>query len=226
MTESLIFLELFSGTKTMSDTAQEFGFKVFNIDIDESLSPSLCADILTLDAETIIDHCGGVPDVVWASPDCTKFSYASGSKNEFSKARSHEDLSEDAEHAIKLIEHTLDLIHDLARLAGAKYSFIENPFHGALKKQVFMTKLPYVDVYYCAYDTPYQKKTRIWGAFPPAWKAKTTCSHNKHESSVQNQINARIRSEIPVLLCREICAACIIGSISGWPQVPNLEDFS
>ena len=220
MSEPAIFLELFSGTKTMTDTAKEFGFKTFSIDIDESLSPSLCADILKLDEDAIIEHCGGRPQVIWASPDCTQFSYARGSKNEFSKARRHEDLSADVEHAIELINHTLDLIAELC----PKYWFMENPFHGALKDQVMVRNYPFVDVYYCAYDWPFQKRTRLWGAFPPSWKALTTCSHTKHDN-IKGYGNARLRSEIPVLLCRSICAACIIGQISGWPQRTSLEDY-
>jgi|TARA_R110000824_G_scaffold306295_3_gene493877 hypothetical protein len=220
MTEPAIFLELFSGTKTMTDTAKEFGFKTFSIDIDDSLSPSLCADILKLDAAAIIEHCGGRPQVIWASPDCTQFSYARGSKNEFSKARRHEPMSPDVEHAIELINHTLDLIAELC----PKYWFMENPFHGALKDQIVVRNYPFVDVYYCAYDWPYQKRTRIWGAFPPSWKALTTCSHTKHDN-IKGYGNARLRSEIPVLLSRSICAACIIGQISGWPQRTSLEDY-
>ena len=222
MSESLIFLELFSGTKTMSDTAKEFGFKAFSIDIDESLSPSLCADILTLDSPTIIEHCGGVPDVIWASPDCTKWSYANGSDCEFTTANlaSSKELSAAAEEANEMIEHTRLLIAEL----DPSYFFLENPFHGALKDMLVVANMPFVDVYYCAYDYPYQKRTRIWGRHPPSWIAKTTCSHTKHDN-IKGYGNARLRSEIPVLLCRSICAACIIGSISGWPQLPTLEDY-
>ena len=215
-----IFLELFSGTKTMTDTAKEFGFKAFSIDIDESLSPSLCADILTLSAETIIEHCGGRPHVIWASPDCRKWSYANGSDCEFTAVRKHEPLSREGLAAIALIDHTVALIAELR----PKYWFMENPFHGALKDQIVVANLPFVDVYYCAYDWPYQKKTRIWGAFPPAWEAKTTCSHGKHDN-IKKYGNARLRSEIPVLLCRSVCAACIIGQISGWPQRKVLGDY-
>lgn len=219
MTEQPIFLELYSGTKSMSKTAEEFGFKVFSIDIDESLSPSLCADILTIDSPTIIDHCGGKPDVIWASPDCTKWSFASGSVCEFTKANAGNELSEAAEEAIRMIEHTRLLIDEL----DPQYFFMENPFHGALKDMLVVANMPFVDVYYCAYDWPYQKKTRIWGRFPPQWVAKTTCSHARHEN-IKGYGNARLRSEIPVLLCREVVAACSLAAAVGWPQRKTLED--
>jgi len=122
-----IFLELFSGTMTMSKTAKEFGFRVFSIDIDEQLEPSLCADILELTAEQIVEHCGGKPAVIWASPDCTQWSFARGAKNEFSKAAKlkGKPLSEDAIHARNLIIKTLSLIEEL----DPHYFFVENPFH-------------------------------------------------------------------------------------------------
>ena len=108
-----IFLELFSGTKTMSKVAAEFGYNVFNIDIDASLNPTLTADILTLDTPTIIEHCGGRPTVIWASPDCTKWSYANGSDCEFTEARKCDPKSQEAIEAIELIEHTILLIDEL-----------------------------------------------------------------------------------------------------------------
>jgi len=219
-----IFLELFSGTMTMSKTAKEFGFRVFSIDIDEQLEPSLCADILELTAEQIVEHCGGKPAVIWASPDCTQWSFARGAKNEFSKAAKlkGKPLSEDAIHARNLIIKTLSLIEEL----DPHYFFVENPFHGALKHQQEVRSLPFVDVYYCGYDHPTQKHTRIWGNFPPSLRWKTTCSHHTHAEGVQTtQTNARTRAEIPVLLCRSVCASCIIGQISGWPQRESLEDF-
>lgn len=223
-----IFLELFSGTATMSKTAKEFGFEAFNIDIDESLNPTLCADILDLTAEAIIEHCGGRPRAIWASPDCTQWSYARGARNEFSKANKGKDLSEDALKAIDLIDATLTLIRELE----PAYWFLENPHHGALKDQPMMKKFPHIDLYYCAYEWPTQKHTRIWGDFPPQWTGRTTCSHKTHEMGVQikagrpkGQVNARERSEIPVLLCREICTSLILAQLAGNPKRPTLEDF-
>lgn len=217
-----IFLELFSGTKTMSKTAEDFGYQVFNIDIDESLNPTLAADIFELTVEDIETHCGGRPDVIWASPDCTQFSFARGARNEFSRAAATAkiELSEDAQRAVELVRHTLALIDGLEPV----YAFIENPYHGALKNQSVIAHLPFVDVYYCAYDWPHQKKTRIWGNHPPQWRARTTCSHSSH-INCKTQANARLRSEIPVLLSQEIFRALSLARALGNPQLPSLEDF-
>ena len=62
-------LDLFCGTKSIANAFEAKGHEVYTIDWDKGFNPSLSADIGTLTAQDIIELCGGVPDVIWASPD-------------------------------------------------------------------------------------------------------------------------------------------------------------
>ena len=54
---------------------------------------------------------------------------------------------------------------------------VENPATGLLKTRPFMERLPWVDVTYCKYGTPYRKQTRLctnmrWSRAGPAAAAR------------------------------------------------------
>jgi len=213
------FLELFSGSKIMARTFENLGFQTFTIDIDPMTDPDLAVDIFDLaplDLEAELKPGRNRLTVVWASPDCTRWSYANGADCEFRNANPN-PLSEEALNAIQMVKHTLFLIEQLE----PTYWFLENPFHGALKNQDFMKNIPFVDVTYCSYDYPFQKKTRIWGKFPPSWIPKTACSHVRHEN-IQSLSSARARSIIPHALCVDVAFAC---RMDAGAQLPTLEDF-
>lgn len=67
-------LDLFCGTKSIARAFEKRGHEVYTVDWNADFEPTLCADIGKLTAAEIIDLCGGKPDVIWASPDCTTFS--------------------------------------------------------------------------------------------------------------------------------------------------------
>ena len=213
----LIFLELFSGTKTMSEAFKRCGFAVYNVDNNPKLEPSLVADISILKYQDLVRECGDYPTVIWASPDCTKFSYASGNRNEFRKANT-EPLSNSALNALDLVKHTLKLIDELQ----PTYWFLENPLHGALKDQDFMKEYMYMDVSYCRYGAKNQKPTRIWGNFPPSFRPKFACHHIKHEVEFRNISGKKARAEIPIELGYDLAENCILDN---GLQIMNLRDF-
>lgn len=74
--EKRIMVELFCGTKSMSKAFAAAGYEVYTVDWNSEFEPTLCADIGTLTAEDILELCGGYPDVIHASPDCTTYSIA------------------------------------------------------------------------------------------------------------------------------------------------------
>jgi hypothetical protein len=157
-------IELFSGTKSVSETLKEKGYNIFTTDNNPNTKPTLCKDILNI----------GVKDLpkdvyfLWASPPCNDYSHAKR------KGVSHIELSN--MYVIK----TLSLIHALK----PKYWVIENPQTGTLKFQYFMQDLPYTDIDYCRYGRTFRKRTRLWNNFN--FKG-LTCNHtSKHKDSCGN----------------------------------------
>lgn len=65
-------IELFSGSKTVSNTANSFGFKTFNVDFIEKYNPDLVADISKLSLKQIPNS--NKAFIVWASLPCTYYS--------------------------------------------------------------------------------------------------------------------------------------------------------
>ena len=210
-------VELFSGSQVMSRTFGGLGFTTFTLDIDPATCPDLAADIFDIDSPVLAPHLQDRLTVIWASPDCTKWSYANGSDCEFTRANT-DPLSEDALMAVEMVKQTLLLIEEL----DPTYWFLENPFHGALKDQDFMKQYPHVDVTYCSYDYPYQKRTRIWGRFPPSWVVRAGCSHARHPN-IKSAKDAAARAVIPFQLCCDIGQAC---RRDNGRQLSTLEDFS
>ena len=74
-------------------------------------------------------------DMVWASPVCTEHSRA--------------------------LTMRLSALEIIARFDPLMW-IVENPATGLLKTRPFMERLPWVDVTYCKYGTPYRKQTRLW----------------------------------------------------------------
>jgi len=215
--ETMKMLELFSGTKTVSNSFNKLGWETFTVDINEKLKPDLCCNILTLDTPRILQDFGK-PEVIWASPDCTKFSWASGKRNEF-RASNDEPLTPLAQEAIELVKHTLLLIEELE----PTYWFLENPDHGALKNFKWMKQYGNELVAYCNYGKPYRKLTRIWGRFPPSWHPRSRCNHFRHDvQNIKGFKDAKARSEVPEDLALDIAQACIE---DGGKQIPTLEDW-
>lgn len=68
---ALVVLELFAGTRSIGKAFEEHGHKVYSVEWDKSFQDiALYQDISTLTKEQVVELCGRVPDVVWASPDC------------------------------------------------------------------------------------------------------------------------------------------------------------
>lgn len=156
-------LELFAGTRSIGKAFEARGHKVFSVDWDQKFKDiDLYADIGKLTAEDIINLCGGVPDVVWASPDCTTYSVCKIGYHRRKEADGNlAPVTEYAKQCDEINAHLVDLIKEL----NPKYWFIENPVAG-MRKMSFMQGLPRYTVTYCQYGEKRQKPTDIWTNHP------------------------------------------------------------
>lgn len=205
-------LDLFCGTKSIAKAFEEKGHEVYTVDWDARFSPSLVADIGTLTAQDIIKLCGGVPDVIWASPDCTTYSVAAISKHRRRDQNGNLcPVSDYAKKCDSYNEHLIALIKEL----NPRYWFIENPRAG-MRKMDFMKGLPRYTVTYCQYGEKRMKPTDIWTNHPnPQFKPPCKNGDTCHEAAprgastgTQGQKNKIEKARIPKALCQHIVNIC------------------
>jgi hypothetical protein len=196
-------IELFSGTKSFSNVMQKYGHSILTVDMDCSLIPDICADILTMDDSVIPEV-----DILWASPPCTCFSVASISTNWKYEFGRHFPKTEDAKIGIALVGKTLSIIKNRK---PNKWWFIENP-RGVLRKMPQMEGMIRHTVSYCQYGDNRMKPTDIW-TNAEWWTPRPVCKKGLscHESAprgsrtgTQGISSVAERGKIPPELFEEI----------------------
>lgn len=212
MQNKLTVLDLFCGTKSIAKAFEARGHTVFTVDWDKRFEPTLSADIGTLTTQDIINLCGGVPDVIWASPDCTTYSVAAISTHRRKELNGHlSPVTDYAKLCDRINEHLINLIREL----NPRFWFIENPV-GGLRKMNFMQGLPRHTVTYCQYGERRQKPTDIWTNHPdpkfrPPCKRGSPChdaSPRGSKTGTQALKNRVEKARIPTALCEHIVDIC------------------
>lgn len=214
-------LELFCGTKSVSRAFAQRGHDVYTVDWEASFEPTICADVGALTVEGVINLCGGLPDVIWASPDCTTYSVMAISLHRHKEADGNLRAETDYARMCDAINtHVIELIKALQRERQRRSLppltfFIENP-RGGMRKMRFMKGLPRYTVTYCKYGETRMKPTDIWTNHPapnfiPPCKNGDSCHEPTPRGSrkgTQKLIGSRDRSVIPPMLCHHIVDIC------------------
>lgn len=205
-------LDLFCGTKSVANAFATRGHEVYTVDWDKRFEPTLSADIGKLTAEDIINLCGGVPDVIWASPDCTTYSVQAISKHRRKEPDGNlRPVTDYAKQCDEVNKHLIELIKEI----NPRFWFIENP-RAAMRKMSFMQELPRYTVTYCKYGEKRMKPTDIWTNHPnpdfiPPCKNGDTCHEAAPRGSrtgTQSSSNKIEKARIPEQLCQHIVDIC------------------
>ena len=210
-------LELFAGSRSIGKEAEQQGYEVFSIDINNFKDIDLVIDILELKKDMI----PFTPDVIWASPPCTYFSVASIGVHWF---EDHKPKTKEALLGMEILNKTLSIFK---WYPNALY-FMENP-RGKMRKKV--SGINRTTITYCSYATDEtkvvtMKPTDIWSNHiydmfnPNGWVPRPMCFNgNKkcnHEEAPRGSITGvqglkgnYERSKIPKELCKEIIKSTI-----------------
>jgi len=203
-------LDLFSGLKGWSQPFIDRGHTVFTVDSDITMDADLHINIRDIDVSMI----PFIPDIILASPPCTKFTVMQIGKNWFHDGT---PKTAGAEEALLLVDRTRALI-DYYTERGTKYFIIENP-RAKLRKLSVMDGLERRTITYCQYGEERMKPTDLWGGFPKEFVAKPHCRNGdpchirtprgSHDVGTQATVtgNSALGAKIPYQLALDVCLA-------------------
>ena len=207
-------LELFAGSRSIGKVADKLGMNVFSVDWEQYENINLSIDIGELKKEDV----PFIPDVVWASPDCTTYTIAAISTHR----NETEPKSDYAKKCDIVNQHFIGLIKEWLVINPNMVFFIENP-RGMLRYMKWMQEFKRHTVWYCQYGDDRAKPTDIW-TNSKTWTPRPEChnykydkqgniidKHCHHESArrgaktgTQGKNGHYERSRIPEQLCFEV----------------------
>jgi len=148
----MLVLDLFCGTKSLKSIIEKKEWEYIGLDIEKEHEPNICIDFLKWDYKSI------KPDIIWASPDCSCYSLASGNRH-FNA--DHTPKTEKCEIHLKILEKLKKCIDYHLSINPNLIYYIENP---TARMSWFIDPLiyPRYDVSYCKYGCERMKPTTIW----------------------------------------------------------------
>ena len=213
MIKPIKVLELFAGSRSIGKEAERLGYEVFSIDWESFEGIDLSIDIENL----TIDMLPWIPDIAWASPECTTYSIAACSTHRRDSIVPKTDYAKKCD-AVNI--NFLQVFDDILKVNPNFVYYIENP-RGMMKKMPWMQNHKYEHtVWYCQYGDTRAKPTNIW-TNNDMWIPRPEChnfrkgiKHCHHESAprgsrtgTQGKKNSFERSKIPTQLCTEVLVA-------------------
>lgn len=222
-------LDLYAGLKGWSQAFEERGHEVFSIELEPRFPGiSLYKDIL----QVTLDDIPWRPDIILASPPCTKFSVM---RIGYNWTKDHQPRNDGARHALQLLEHTVRLI----RALRPYYFVMENP-RAKMRKMPIMQQFECRSVTYCQYGETRMKPTDLWGGFPPSLVLKPTCRNgdschvaaprgSKTGGGTQALLVSGMRAEVakvPHALSLAVCLAAEADLAAGRLPIADLLDLA
>lgn len=206
--ENLKLVELFAGSRCVGKAGEELGMKVFSADWQPFENIDFVGDIENMK----ISDVPFVPDVVWASPDCTTYTIAAISTHR----NGIEPKSDYAKKCDQVNKHFILLIKQWLDINPNMKFYIENP-RGMLRKMPFMQEFKRHTVWYCQYGDDRAKPTDIWTnneewfPRPICHNGNKNCHHQPaprgSKTGTQGRKGSYNRSKIPHQLCIEVLSA-------------------
>tara|TARA_R100000654_G_scaffold37795_2_gene63391 strand:- start:5923 stop:6699 length:777 start_codon:yes stop_codon:yes gene_type:complete len=163
-------LELFSGTHSFGKISSKLGYDVISLDRDLGAEcpfgsgyvskNHIKTDIMTWNYK---QYPKGHFHIVTASPVCLWWSLLRHCrKGSFDKKLGRKLTAEDIENdIIELGIPMVEKVFEIIDYFEPKYYIIENPQTGRMKEYI-NDLIPFIDIDYCKYGLPYQKRTRFW----------------------------------------------------------------
>lgn len=202
--------EFFAGSRSFGKVADELGIETFSIDWKPYEDIHYVGDVQDMKAEDV----PFVPNIVWASPDCTTYTLAAisthrnGTEPKTDYAAKCDEVNQ---HFISLVDGWLELNPDLL-------FYFENP-RGMLGKMDWMQRFIKRTIWYCQYGDERAKPThiftndRLWNPRPECWNGNKFCHHapapRGAKTGTQGRKGSYERSRVPEQLIREILASAI-----------------